>query len=66
MLTSRISEGRRLEEDLNSSVVSGSWGRMRAYKNVVEKASHKVSSDISLLAQIEKGTLDVEVHVDYP
>lgn len=60
LLTSRITERRRLEEDAGSSVVSGSWGRMRAYRNVLDKSNHKkardVSSSKSSLAQIEKGT----------
>ncbi|XP_045474191.1 uncharacterized protein LOC123680368 isoform X2 [Harmonia axyridis] len=58
LLTSRITERRRLEEDAGSSVVSGSWGRMRAYRNVLDKSNHKkardVSSSKSSLAQIEK------------
>ncbi|KAK9889525.1 hypothetical protein WA026_006879 [Henosepilachna vigintioctopunctata] len=59
LLTSRIAE-RELErlEDDNNSVVSGSWSRMRAYKNVYERANHKRTRDVSsvksTLAQIEK------------
>ncbi|XP_044753638.1 uncharacterized protein LOC123313034 isoform X2 [Coccinella septempunctata] len=58
LLTSRIAERQKLEEDAHSSVVSGSWSRMRAYKNVLEKTNQKKSSDTSSskrsLAQIEK------------
>ncbi|KAL3268797.1 hypothetical protein HHI36_007893 [Cryptolaemus montrouzieri] len=65
LLTSGIVE-RDLEkmEDDNSSVVSGSWSRMRAYKNVFDQNNHKRTSDVasSRHAQIEKDMVFEQSH----